>query len=234
MIPKLWPDRTCYIIGGGPSLRLFDIDRLKGQRCIAVNEAYTIAPWVDVLFFNDEPWWKRHRTKLLDFGGLKVTTCEALRDKPGIKVVERKNSPPGIAHHHPTWIRWNMSSGGAAINLAYHFGVSRIILLGFDMRRVWLCQKCGHEHDMGTMHSVLAAPCPKCGAESDRRHNWHMNHEVRKVGFNPYIEFLKPFPRIASDLRHLGVECINATPGSALQVFPICHPDEVLPGGALC
>ena len=33
----------------------------------------------------------------------------------------------------PTKVSWNSNSGAAAISLAAHFGVKRIILLGFDM-----------------------------------------------------------------------------------------------------
>jgi len=94
---------------------------------------------------------------------------------------------------------WNISGGACAIGLAYHFGVKRIVLLGFDMRKV------------------------------DGKANWHDDYVVPKpFRFNPYSRFLSVFPGIAKDLKRLNVECVNATPGSALTVFPIVKLEDII------
>ncbi|HEQ98820.1 MAG TPA: hypothetical protein ENO22_05715 [candidate division Zixibacteria bacterium] len=190
-VPRLWPEGECFIIGGGPSLRGFDIKRLRGKRIIAVNNAYRMADWIDCLFFGDCRWYNMHAKQLLSFAGLKVTTCEQHLDKPGIKVVKRQNKIRGLSTS-PSILAWNLSSGACAIGLAYHFGVKRIILLGFDMRVV------------------------------EGRYNYHDDYDppANPKGKNPYPRFLRPFPDIAHSLKQKNIECFNACLDSALDVFP--------------
>jgi hypothetical protein len=193
-VPRIWPGGECFILGGGPSLTLVDIDRLQGRRVIAVNDAYRIAPWADVMFYGDGPWLTAHRKALLDFAGLKISGCATQTNEPGIRHVYRDMINHGISRD-PTEVRWNRSSGACAINLAVHFGVKRIVLLGFDMRRV------------------------------DGQKHWHP--DVNDDPGNPYPRFLEVFPVIARDAEALGVEILNATPGSALTAFPIEEPAEL-------
>lgn len=195
-VPEIWPGGTCYILGGGPSLSRIPMERLHDRRVIAVNNAYQLGDWIDVMFYGDCRWWNWHGKALLDFPGLKVTACEAHAAKPGIRAVKRQNVPLGITTDRGR-LCWNLNSGACAINLAVHFGVKKIVLLGFDMRLV------------------------------DDKHNWHNAHSNRP-NRNPYQRFLRPFANIAKDLETLGVECVNACPGSALDVFPIVEPESVL------
>lgn len=198
-VPKLWPDATCFILGGGPSLNNVDIDRLRGSRVIAVNNAYQLGDWIDVLFFGDCRWYHVHKKRLLDFAGLKVTRCEAHRTQPGIKAIKCMNRVNGLSKN-PSLLSWNLSSGACAINLATLLGVKKIVLLGFDMRKI------------------------------DNRNNWHSEHPGSvNPKHNPYVRFVKRFTSIAKDLKGLNVECINATPGSGLTDFPIVDPEIVLP-----
>ena len=195
--PQLWPRGECFILGGGPSLKKIDLNLLKGRRVIAVNNAYNLGDW-DVMFFGDCRWFIYHKEALLNFAGLKITTCQQHINQPGIKVIKRTNSPQGISRD-PGIVRWNLSSGGCALNVATHFGVKRIILLGFDMRVV------------------------------DDKFNWHEDHPKQtNLRFNPYPRFLRPFPLIADDLKKLNIECLNATEGSALDAFPKVSLEEVL------
>jgi len=215
-IPRLWPDGECFILGGGPGLRAEKdkdgnyrselVERLKGRRVIAVNMAYRLGDWIPVMFFGDCRWFNWNRAALNNFAGLKITSCERHLDKPGIKVVKRKNGPAGITKN-PYEVYWNLSSGGCAINVAVHFGVKRIVLLGYDMR-------------------------PVDRPEGDLSYNWHQFYPKKKMGpgkrHDPYTRFMRPFQRMAADLRGMGVECVNATPDSALTVFPIVEPEEVV------
>lgn len=195
---RLWPKGTCFILGGGPSLQDVDVEQLRGQRIIAVNNSYKLGDWFDAMFFGDCRWFNDFGSGLLDFAGLKITTCEQHLDKPGILVVKRKNAPYGLSRD-PSVVFWNLSSGACAIGLAAHFGVQRIVLLGFDMR------------------------------PSNGRHNWHDDYVPRRnPRFNPYPRFLRPFSNIAEDLKKMNIECFNATEGSALDVFPSIQLESVL------
>ena len=197
-VPKLWPDGTCFIIGGGPSLKNFDIERLRGQRVIAVNCAFRLAPWIDVMYYGDCTWPKKYGCDdFSDFRGIKITTCPQHVNRQDVKVVTKKNSPYGIITD-PQFVSWNLSSGACAINLAFHFGVKRIVLLGYDMHRI------------------------------NGEKNWHNFYKDQQKKHEPYARFMMPFPHIEKALKKHGVECLNATPGSDLTVFPIVELDEVL------
>lgn len=192
---RLWDGGDCYILGGGPGLWGLDLRPLLDRRVIAVNNAFKLGPW-DVLFYGDCGWYRRYHKELRSWAGLKVTTCLQHENQPGIFVMNRRNSPRGICTNRSR-LAWNLSSGTCAINLAYHFGARRIILLGFDMRKI------------------------------DGRANWHEEHHVNKnPNHNPYKRFLDPMNEVARDLKKLNVECINATPGSAMTQFPIVDPAE--------
>jgi hypothetical protein len=134
---------------------------------------------------------------LLNFAGLKVTTCIQHVNKPGIKVMHRRNTPSDLARD-PSTLTWNLSSGACAINLAAHFGVRKIVLLGYDMRKI------------------------------EDAHNWHTDYGPPPPKKNPYARFMRPFPGIAASLSKMRIECVNATPGSALDVFPIVSLKEAL------
>ena len=139
---------------------------------------------------------------MLDWPGLKVTCCESHRDKPGIKAMERVSNPWGI-DPDPRRLRWNTNSGACAINLAVHFGVRRIVLLGFDMQKV------------------------------DGRKNWHQDYPKEKVKkgeeeYVPYPRMMEAFKVIAEDLRRMGIECLNATKNSAMECFTKVKLEDLL------
>ena len=77
-VPALWgSDETAVCLGGGPSLAPQQVDTVRGKaRVVAVNDAYRLAPWADVLYVCDHKWWGWHPAAL-DFAGEKVTYSKA-------------------------------------------------------------------------------------------------------------------------------------------------------------
>lgn len=208
-LPPLWKGRTAYILGGGPSLLGMDYclglkGLLKDRRVIGVNNAFKFGSWVDICWFGDTGWFRWNFKELAKYPGLKVTCHPGFLTERelfghGVLVVGRGKSN-GI-ETKKGYIAWNRSSGACAINFAYHLGVRRIILLGFDM------------------HSDGAS------------HNWHKEHKGRSVSnlkFNPYKRFLKPFNDIKEEAKALGLEILNATVGSALTAFPVVNIRDVV------
>lgn len=98
-----------------------------------------------------------------------------------------------------TGLRVNGNSGAGAINLAVLFGARRIVLLGFDMR----------EGPAGEKH-------------------WHADHPSPCVQKQLFGEWQHKFESVAKDLKALGVEVLNATPGSALKCFPTVSFEEAV------
>lgn len=140
-VPKLWPDSTIVCLGSGPSLTKTDIDfcRDRGAKLLAVNDAYRLCGGeYDALYAAEQKWWQwnfpvgniaggpfkfslnphtiQHPPKYMQYVHLVEATGEKGLDP----------NPHGIRH--------GGHSGYGAVNLAYHLGASRIILLGYDMR----------------------------------------------------------------------------------------------------
>lgn len=95
-------------------------------------------------------------------------------------------------------IHFGENSGFQAINLAYLFGATRIILLGFDMQR------------------------------TDGKEHWHGNHPSGLNRHSPFEKFAKNFDALSKDLEAEGVEVINATRQTALKCFKRKNLEEAL------
>ena len=158
-VPRDWAGETAYVLGGGHSLQGFDASVLRGQgRVIGIKESgLTLAPWADVLYWCDPQWTDANWQRLhLHTGPHKIcrsqvherysATPPALAEKikaalvaAGVRHLPRDPCTPLSVG--PTKTGGPVDTGGSAINLAYLFGATTIILLGFDMRTT------GHWHD---------------------------------------------------------------------------------------
>lgn len=149
----IWQDSECWIIGGGASIaEQFNIPEdvierkdisefspylraLHNKHVIGVNAAFMLGNWVDVLFFGDDQFYSKNENKINGFEGLKISCAiEKYKLPDSIRHIERLKKF-GISEQSDL-LYWNESSGAAAINLAIHFGVKKIFLLGFDMCNV--------------------------------------------------------------------------------------------------
>lgn len=217
-IPKIWEGSTAIIIGGGPSiLKQFEVplpliqavyskqsppnvyspylEPLHDKHVIAVNMAYKLGDWIDVLFFGDSKYWAANKQELVKFKGLRVTCGLGIPPDKRLKMLRRANRNPTLANFGictlDQYVCWNNNSGAAAINLAVHFGVKRIILLGFDM-----------------------------SLDEGNNQHWHKFYAGDKATVQTtFNSHLKGFPAIARDLKALGIECINANPESKIPDF---------------
>lgn len=190
MIPRLWPGSTVVCIATGPSLTQADVDACRGRaRTIAVNDAYTIAPWADVLYACDPKWWKWHRGAPT-FQGLKYTleqkTVPPSKPWPDVQIVGRGKST-GLSLDRAA-ISTGHNSGYQAINLAVLFGAIKIVLLGYDMGR----PARGRSHFFGE-HPDKTQP--------------------------NYTKCITAFGTLAAQLTHVGVDVVNCSRQTALKCF---------------
>jgi hypothetical protein len=224
--PPIWEGGECWIIGGGSSvLTEFDVpddvvralitrgnperlspylEPIHRKHVIGINNAFRIGPWIDVMFFGDCGWYPIYREELARFPGLKVTCCprfnnRAKEQSEGVKFLAKDTSKREGITEDRSKVSWNSNSGAAAISLAHHFGVRRIILLGFDMKLSDFDSKISH---------------------------WHGSHGGQKPP--PFPRHLRGFPAIAADAERLGIEIVNANPNSAIECFPKVSVKELL------
>jgi hypothetical protein len=197
----IWLGRTCFLLGGGPSLTQADCDRLEGLPAMAINSSHLKAPWAPVLFFTDSGWYERHREVVRDWPGIVVSVSRtAKRELPDtVKRVEGIHSPDGFPPVGTPAIRQGRSSGHTGVSLAAALGANRIVLLGYDMRAV---DGRTHHHD-------------------DYVHNGNDAEVYAR-------EFVPMFAGWNAAALKSGIEIVNATPGSALTEFPFVTLDEIL------
>lgn len=159
-VPRLWPGSTIVCVGTGPSLIAADLATCRGgAHVLVVNDAYRLALWADVLLAVDAKWWDWHRGAP-EFQGLKYTLQRHETPWPGV-VVLRATGQAGL-DTDPSGLRTGGHGGYAAINLAYHLGASKIVLLGYD-----LCAASDGQHHY-------------FGEHPDRT---HPNYDVRRAAY---------------------------------------------------
>jgi len=198
----IYRGETMAIIASGPSLTQEQVDLVMELPTIAVNDAYKLAPWADILYACDAKWWNWHNP---EFAGRKVgLKWNAITGSYHANWAEdihpdvwalASTGTEGL-EDCPNGLKTGANSGYQAINLAVHLGAKRILLLGFDMQAV------------------------------DGKNHWFGEHPD---GVSPpYDNMLLHFPSIVEPLKKRGVEVINCSPDSILDVFPKMPLEEFL------
>lgn len=127
------------ILASGPSMTAEQAESVRGLTTFAINTTYRLAPWANYLYACDGTWWDHHINDVRKvFHGEQWTQEKLAADKYGLKHIASKKGvglcrQPGLIYQGGG-ATGPGNSGYQAINLAYHFGAKRIILLGFDMK----------------------------------------------------------------------------------------------------
>jgi hypothetical protein len=195
-----WNGESCFIVAGGPSVAALDLDGLAGRRVIAINSSWQRVPWAPLLFFGDARWWHHYRDEVLtSYHGRIATTARGIEHPRVMRL--HPHAQPGLAAE-PDTLAIQRTSTRAAINLAVHLGVDRIVLLGVD-----------NQIDAnGRTHHHAAHP-------------W----DLRTSCFD---EQRADLASLVTPLHHLGIEIINASPESALPFWPKQSLSEIYETGA--
>lgn len=132
-VPRMCPGGTVVCLGTGPSLTQDDVDYVRGKATvIAINDAFRLAPWAEVMYACDAKFWYWHWHKgAREFAGLKFALDAGARRYPGVTVL-RKTGETGL-ESDPSGVRAGRNSGYQAIGVAVHMGASKVVLLGYDM-----------------------------------------------------------------------------------------------------
>lgn len=204
MIPRLTDGGTVVCIASGPSLTTEDVESVRGQVVIAINDAVRLAPWAQVLYSSDSLWWDRYKG-MPKFQGLRFKVSPSPfrvenKKQPGkehlIGVNTLRNAgEPGISFEADT-VCTGKNSGHAAVNLAVHLGAKRILLLGYDMG-------------------------PHKG-----RHHFYDKDPVQHN--SPYQMFRKYMATAVQPLKDAGIEVLNCTRQTNLECFPLVKLEDAL------
>jgi hypothetical protein len=187
-ITREWSGETVAVLASGAGMTRDIADAVRDRcRVIAVNnQGLDLAPWADVLYAADAKWWEHYWEQASRFAGQKFTIRQTLRRA---EVFSLEQSPERVFDSRPTHLASGGNSGYQALHLAVHFGASRVLLCGFDMRDV------------------------------DGRRRRHDDYPKPLDTAGRFTHWLAAFDRLAPVLRTRGVDVVNCTPGSALRCF---------------
>lgn len=126
--------RRVFIIGGGPSLKGFDLSKLDDEYTIAINHSFDYYPKAKMVLFVDTAYADFAKDQLKNYEGVILASfrCQdRLPKKQNIFIFPQNNSKPG--KNIGEGLYTGKLSALCAINAALVMGASEIYLLGFDM-----------------------------------------------------------------------------------------------------
>jgi hypothetical protein len=206
-IEPQWTGCRGVIIGGGPSFtlaqnRLIARARLVPSsrvRVIAVNDAIYGAWWADWHHACDTTWWREHIQSVHSFPGIKTTLAEDVPE-PWVTGYLENSGDVGF-DPDPSRCRTGANGVYQAICIFMHSGVKDIILVGVDMK-----------------------------TDDNGKNHWFGNHPQHfgsdRVDYAK--QMIPKFETLLPAMEERGVKVRNASPGSALTIFPHVDLDSAL------
>jgi hypothetical protein len=200
----IWKNKTVVCMASGPSLRFYQTMVTGQWKVIAVNDAYKLAPWADILYACDRQWWEWH-SGCPEFKGYKLQHRHREEDKPhstrlepypGIDCIV-SDGTSGFSNTMDT-IRTGGNSGYQALHMAIQLGAARIILLGYDMK-----------------------------PQVDKSHFFGEHPNGRGADYR-YEKWIKEFPALQTEAVNRGIKIYNCSPDSALECFEKIDIDELI------
>lgn len=182
-----------YIIERRVPLSLLNqyLQIIKNQFVIGVNKAYKINEIIDIAYFIDSKFFDENKDELKKLNKPIYTICdrdEKLLKQYGITKLKKSEKHAGIDTR-----KWHVcgchNSGLSAINLAYHLGASKIMLLGFDMKA------------------------------SEGRYHFHSEYKQDDEYKKALNIYLKNAEVVYNDCKALGLQVYNVTDDSDLPLF---------------
>jgi len=194
---------TWVCIASGPSLTQDDVDHCRGKaRVVVVNDGYRLAPWADALYACDRPWWDLHFNDVREtFQGSWYSHSKPATDQYGAHHVEGVDGE-GLCKT-PGCVHFGANGGYQVVNLAYHWGARRILLLGYD--------------------------CQADPYDPERTH-WFGQHPGNLERGSPekFGKWIRRYRALYDDLKAEGVELINCSRQTAINFVPRMPIEEAL------
>ena len=154
---------------------------------LVVNRMWERFPDADVLYAADAKWWREYWPRVQHgFNGECWTADANVAREFGLCPIKVDGRGQGLSRD-PAVIFSAINSGYQAIGLAYHFGATQMILVGYDM-----------QHTGGRRHSHPDYPTPKF------------------TNANGVASWAPAFTQLGRDLNAAGVRTVNCTISTAL------------------
>lgn len=206
--PPYWDNKPVIVVGCGPSLKGFDLNRLNGLGYVlAVKAAIWDLPFADACVGIDRPWMQRDHARLEEVAQRiplylvlpkDDSTGREIRSKiPSATYLELRRVSNWLSEK-PRWLECGSTSGFAAYNLAYLKKPRTIVLFGFDFTAGGHYNQHEYKHHIG---------------------DWNAQH---------WPSWAKHFTETLPQIERSGIQVINACATSSITAFPKMTPDEAV------
>lgn len=215
---------TLVVVGNGPSLAAIDFKLLSKFTTFGSNKIFLQDQWVPTYYsVEDDLVMVQNEKSIREFGGTtKLFPCSMLSICSRIpNSIYFEFSTKKFVHGKPSFISedspfpsWGSTIVYTQIQLAVWMGAARIILVGVDFN--------------------FTLPDGSKNSKKELVSEGEVNHfhpDYRKIGEKWNIPNLdlqrRSFQKAVDSCRERGVELINATPGSKLDVIERIPPDKL-------
>lgn len=140
-VPCLYQDEVAVLFATGPSLTKEQVELVRPYhasgkvRAFGCNDSYKIVDYLDVHYACDSAWWDVHETAPLE--ALAPTAhiwTQCAKSATRLRINHIKGSyTRGLYIKSNDHIHFGHNSGFQLLNLAYHYGIRKFILLGYNM-----------------------------------------------------------------------------------------------------
>lgn len=198
--------RPCYVVGGGPSLRGFDFELLRGELTIGTNRVFefftpTILVAIDARFYRwvyEGKYGEEALRKLAAFKGPKVGIRISAQHVPGTIEIKSLGARGPIVPIEQGIYHGN-NSGYSAVALALALGADPVYVLGIDLRYA--------------------------GPEGAKVSHFHSGHPERTIERELRNKCLPPFVDLSRSPEGSRVRIVNPEPGPVFSLlgdyFPV-------------
>ena len=207
MIPCKFKGETAIVCGTGPSITPEAIKAVNesGLKVFGANRAHEIFN-CHVLHGCNHQFWDYYWQDIKDKPCDKWTTRPELKGKyEGLRYIEERWED-GLSSD-PAWIAAHHGTGPQLVNIAYLYGCTRILLVGWDMRFI------------GKVSRTQYKRRRYLGEDALTKNHWPMTGpQGEMTGLIREMETIKP--------EDYGIEIINCTTDSAMRCFPFGELNE--------
>lgn len=209
-MPPWWPDwrgECVAIVASGPSVKGMNLDVLRDRiHVAAIKKSVERCPWADIVYGCDEAWWAHEAKGLPKFRGLKICYAPKVTAQfSDIHRIDIKRNTDALLTGETGVVGSGGNSGFQLFNLLVQFGVTGILLIGFDM------------HNNGGVHWY--GP-----------NKWLMSSNPIETNFQ---RWRRAFNDAKPLIGKLGIDVVNASPHSELKCFRRASIEEALAGWGL-
>lgn len=220
----LWTGLTVVLIAGGPSLTMEQVHQVRVAReldrvrVIGVNDAFLVAPWIDISYFSDAKWGKwmtdgidkpklglkadEVRLRWRTYCGQKCSIQNSMSGitDPAVHIMRNHHFPiHGVGlSRDPGALVTGRHGGFQALNIAILSGAETVLLLGYDA---------------------------KDGPNGEK--HYHGDHPSQSSP-DIYPHMRAAFSLAEKDIKATGVRVINCSLESAIDTFPKMALEQAL------